>query len=84
MTKTNITQTLNEFNNTQLSIKFTTQKEQPEKFNYLDITIHSKDKRLEFSIYRKPTQAEIIIHNSSCHPYEHKLSGIKYLLHQLY
>jgi regulator of sigma D len=50
--KTNIKQTLEEFNN----IHPTIEKEQQEKVNYLDITIHRKNKRLEFSIYRKPTQ----------------------------
>jgi hypothetical protein len=44
------------------------------------ITIHCKDKRLEFSIHRKPTDW---YYKSSCHPYEHKLSGIKYLLNRL-
>jgi hypothetical protein len=81
--KTNIAQTLNEFNNIQPSIKFTIEKEQHEKINYSDITIHRKGKRLEFSIYRKLTQTDIIIHNSSCHPCKHKLSGIKYLLIRL-
>jgi hypothetical protein len=75
---------LNEFNNIQPSIKFTIKKEQHEKINYSDNTIHCKDKRLEFSIYRKPTQTDIIIPDSSCHPYKHKVSDIKYLLYQLY
>jgi hypothetical protein len=39
---------------------------------------------LQFSIYRKPTQTGIIIRNSSCHPYEHKLSGINYVLNRLH
>jgi hypothetical protein len=82
MTKTNNEQTT-EFNNIQPSIKFTTEKEQHKEINCLDITIHCKDKRLEFSICRKPTQTDIIISNSSCHPHEHKVSGIKYLLNQL-
>jgi hypothetical protein len=60
------------------------EKQQHKKINYLDITIHRKDKKLEFSIYRKPTQTDIIIPDSSCHPYEHKLSGIKYLLNWLH
>jgi hypothetical protein len=38
----------------------------------------------EFAIYRKPTQTDIIIPNSSCHPHEHKRSGINYLLTRLY
>jgi hypothetical protein len=79
----NIEQTLNEFNNTPLSIKFTTEKEY-EKINYLDITIHNNDKRLEFSKYSTPTQTDIIIPNSSCHPYKYKLPGIKYLLNWLH
>jgi hypothetical protein len=82
--KTNIKQTLNEFNNIQPFIKFTIEKEQHEEINYFNITIHRKDKGLEFSIHRKPTQTDIIIPNSSCHPYEHKLSGIKYLLNRLH
>jgi CMP-2-keto-3-deoxyoctulosonic acid synthetase len=60
------------------------EKEQHTKIIYLDITIHRKDKKLDYSIYRKPTQTDIIIPNSSCHPYEHKLSRIKYLLNRLH
>jgi hypothetical protein len=29
-------------------------------------------------------QTDIIIPNSSCHPYEHKLQGINYLLNRLH
>jgi hypothetical protein len=43
--KTNIGQTLEEFNNIQPSIKFTSEKEQ-EKINYLDITIHIKKQKI--------------------------------------
>jgi hypothetical protein len=52
------------------------EKEQKEKINYLDITIQWKNERSEFSIYRKPTQTDIIVPNSSCHPHKHKLSSI--------
>jgi hypothetical protein len=60
------------------------EKEQHTKINYLDITIQCKEKSLEFSIYKNPTQTDIMIPNSSCHPYQHKLSGIKYLLNRLH
>jgi hypothetical protein len=40
--ETNIEQTLEEFNNMQPTITFTNEKEQKEKINYLDITIHRK------------------------------------------
>lgn len=82
--KQNTEQTLNEFKNIQLSTNFTIEKEQHEEINYLDITIYRKHKKLECSIYRKPTQTDIIILNSSCHPYEHKPSGIRYLLNRLH
>jgi hypothetical protein len=47
-------------------------------------TIHRQKNKLKFSIYRKPTQTDIIIPNDSCHPYEHKWSGINYLLNRLH
>jgi hypothetical protein len=82
--KTNIEQSLREFINIQPSVKFTIEREQHEIINYLDITIHRKDKKLEFSMYRKPSQTDIIIPNSLCHPHKHKLSAIKYLSNRLH
>jgi hypothetical protein len=76
--------TLIEFNKLQSNINFTIEKEQYESINFLDLTIHHENKNLQFSIYQKPTQIDIIIPNSSCHPYKHKLSGTKYLLNQLH
>jgi hypothetical protein len=40
-------------------------------------------RNLQFGIYRKPTATDIMIHNKSCHPSEHKWSGITYLINQL-
>jgi hypothetical protein len=67
--KTNIEQTLSKFNKLQPSIKFTTEKELQESIIFLDLSVHHRDRKLKFSIYRKPTQADVIP-NSSCHPYE--------------
>jgi hypothetical protein len=50
--KRNTAQTFNEVNNIQPSIKLTIEKRQDEKINYLDIIVHRKNKKLEFSIYR--------------------------------
>jgi hypothetical protein len=60
------------------------EKELHESINFLDLTIHRKDRNVQFSIYRNPTQTDIIVPTSSCHPYEHKLSGIMYLLNRLH
>jgi hypothetical protein len=79
MTKTNIDHTLNEFNKLQLTIKFTIEKEQQESIDFLYLTIH-----LLFSIYGTSRQTDIRIPNSSCHLYEHKLSGIKYIWNRLH
>jgi hypothetical protein len=60
----------------------------PKLFHYIECPLflitYNYDKNLQFSIYQKPTQTDIIIPNSSCDPYEHKLSGINYLLDRLH
>jgi hypothetical protein len=78
--KTNTEHTFNKFKKLQPSIKFTLEKELHESIYVLGLTIHPKDRNLQFSTHRKPTQTDIIIPYSSCHPYEHKLSGINQLL----
>jgi hypothetical protein len=70
----------------QPTAKFTIEKEKHEQINFLDLTIHRKNKQLQFSIYGKPTGTDILIPSSSCHPYEHtcKMSGINYLMNRLH
>jgi hypothetical protein len=82
--KTNIKHTLNEFNKLQSSIKFTMEKEIHYSINVLDLTIHREEENLKFTIYRKPTQTDIIIPSSSCHPNEHKRASINYLLNRMH
>jgi hypothetical protein len=82
--KTNIDNTLIEFNKQQTNINFTIEKEEHNCINFLDLTIHRKKTKLEFSIYRKHTQTDIIIPNDSCHPHEHKIVSINYLTNRLH
>jgi hypothetical protein len=49
--KTNITQTLKEFNKLQPTINFTSEKEQQESINFLDISIYREHNNLQFTIY---------------------------------
>jgi hypothetical protein len=79
----NTEETVREFNEQQKNIKFTIEKEQHNTINFLDITIHRGKEKLEFAIYRKQTQTNIIIPNNSCHPWEHKTASIKYLMNRL-
>jgi hypothetical protein len=53
------------------------------KLKYLDITIENMNNAFTFSIYRKPTTIDLIIHNDSCHPTEHKYSAIRYLVNRM-
>jgi hypothetical protein len=82
--KTNVGHTLNELNKLQSSIKFIMEKETHDSINFLDLIIHRKEENMKFTIYRKPTQTDIIIPNSSCHPNEHKRSSISYVLNRLH
>jgi hypothetical protein len=50
--------------------------EQNEKINFLDITIQQTGNSLSYKIYRKPTATSTIIHNTSCHPVQQKMSAI--------
>jgi hypothetical protein len=76
---TNINNTLDEFNMIHPKIKLMIEEEQDNKINYLDITILKTHNRLQQGIYRKPTTMYHIIHNDSCHPYEHKKAAINFL-----
>jgi hypothetical protein len=53
------------------------------QLNYLDLTIKRTSKQIYFEIYRKPTATDIQKHQNSCHPIEHKMAGINYLVNRL-
>jgi hypothetical protein len=76
---TNINNTLEQFNQIHPNIQFTIEKEKNNTINYLDISITKSQNKFTFDIYRKPTTTDLIIHNESCHPREHKHTAIKYL-----
>jgi hypothetical protein len=57
--------------------------EEDMKINFLDITIHRLPSGVYASIYRKPTASGSLIHFNSCHPLEHKLAGINYLVNRI-
>jgi hypothetical protein len=75
--KTNTKETLTELNKQQPYTNFTMEKELHNSINFLDLLIHLREKEFEFTIYRKPTETDIIIPNDSCHPHKYKISSIK-------
>jgi len=75
-----ITQEINKIHN---KIKFTVEEETNNKLNYLDLTISKTTTKLEFSIYRKPTQTNLIIPNSSNHPPQQKMAAFNSLIYRM-
>lgn len=45
--------------------------------------MHRKNK-LDFTIHRKPTPTDILIHNTSCRPDQHGLASTTYLMDRLH
>lgn len=67
------------------NIQFTHETEENRSLNYLDLTItRNFAKGVDFKIYRKPTQTDLLINTSSNHPFEHKLSGIRSHIQRLF
>jgi hypothetical protein len=55
-----------------IPIQFNIKKETHNNLNYLDLTITNYQNQLTFDTFCKPTTTDLIIHNNSCHPSEHK------------
>lgn len=45
------------------------------ELNFLDLTIKLEEGRHKFSVFRKPTYTDVVIHNSSNHPAPHKYAA---------
>jgi hypothetical protein len=56
------------------------EKQQNNKIIFLDITIQKTGNNMSYNLYCKPTTIDAIIHNTSCHPMQHKMSVINCLI----
>jgi hypothetical protein len=81
--RTNIANVLKIFNSLHPNIKFTSELEQDNKINFLDLTLHRLPTKIFASIYRKPTASGYLIPYESYHPLQHKLAGINYLVNRI-
>ena len=50
--------------------------------NFLELSITKLEHRHKFSIYRKPTTTDKLIHNSSNHPIQRKLAAFRTMIHR--
>lgn len=74
---------LNKINTVHPSIKFTLEIENNQSLNFLDLTIVRSNTNLHFKIYRKPTQTDHVIHNTSNHPHQHKMAAFNCYVYRL-
>ncbi|SRR6266436_778540 len=65
------------------SIKFTTEIEVGSKLPFLDMLICRENGSLSFDIYRKPTNVNRFIDNSSFHPKQHKIAAFNSMIHRM-
>nr|XP_022905894.1 uncharacterized protein LOC111417759 [Onthophagus taurus] len=78
-----ITKNLHAYINTlHENIQFTLETEQDNRINFLDITIIKTDNELQFKIFRKKTQTDIVIPQDSNHEYTHKLAAFRAYTHR--
>ncbi|KAK9879490.1 hypothetical protein WA026_006560 [Henosepilachna vigintioctopunctata] len=74
---------LNFINAIHPKIKFTLEEEMENSINFLDLRIKKVDKKHSFSIYHKPSHTDTVIHNSSVHPIQQKMSSFNSMVHRL-
>ena len=51
--------------------------------NFLDLTITKTNNTHTYKIYRKPTTTDMVIHNTSNHPTQHKYAAFNHMLQRL-
>jgi hypothetical protein len=64
-------------------LSFTIEHEEDGNLNFIDLSLNRSNNCLTASIFLKPTTTDIMIHKGSCHPIEHKLAGINYLVNRI-
>ena len=74
---------LSNLNKVHDKIKFKLETEENKIINFLDIKIIRNENKLEFGVYRKPTQTDLVIPRESNHPMSYKLSAFRSMAHRL-
>ena len=84
MTKTTNEQAiLYQINTIDENLQFKMSTEENNTINYLDISIHRNNNRIDLNIYRKPTGTDTTIHFTTNHPHEHKIAAFRHYIHRM-
>jgi hypothetical protein len=81
--KTNEQIILHQINKVDKNLRFIISTEENNTIHYLDISIYRNNKSINIGIYRKPTETGMVIHLTSIHPYEQKISAFTYYINRL-
>lgn len=80
-----IQETLTFINNIHPNISFTSEVEQNNQINFLDLTISRQNaNKLSFNIYRKPTFSDATIPADSSHPFSHKIAAYRSMVNRAF
>lgn len=74
---------LNHLNSIHRSIKFKMETEKNKSLPFLDVKVIKTNNKLEFGVYRKDTQTDLVIPIESNHPMSYKLAAFRSLVHRL-
>lgn len=74
---------LETINNSHKNIEFTCEIEQDNKLAFLDLLIVKEQTKIDFEIYRKPTNTQRTIPNTSNHSHQHKMAAFHHMIHRL-
>jgi hypothetical protein len=64
-------------------LEFKIPKEVNNTLQYVDQSISRNDNNIELGIYRNPTNADIMIHCTPYHPYDHKLAAFIFYINRM-
>ena len=82
-TESELSEFIENLNSLYPSIKFTHEVENNGSLPFLDTLVIRKEDTFEFDIYRKPTQIDRFIDNTSFHSKQHKLAAFNSMVHRL-
>jgi hypothetical protein len=82
--KDQVNEVLTKLNQIYPTIKFTVEVEENGAIPFLDLMIRRNNDSVDFSIYRKPTDSQLLINDDSFHHPSHKHAAFHSMIHRLF